>query len=127
LSCFHLSVPDIGLLLFLHLGHLDLHLLSFSVSDLVLLNSVLVPFCNLIDDNLSSLLSGSSCSMNSIIFSLKALESLNLHHEVEFLLLFDVFVFQLLGFEELFISNSHNLRVENNLVHSFNVIKLVIQ
>jgi hypothetical protein len=63
------------------------------------------------------------CSFPSPFFlNLKALKSLNLHHEIKLLLLLNILLLELLRFNELFVSHSNNLGVKNNLVHFFDVV-----
>ena len=63
------------------------------------------------------------CSFSGPFFlNLKALKSLNLHHEIKLLLLLNILLLELLRFNELFVSHSNHFGVKNNLVHFFDVV-----
>lgn len=111
----------------LDIFNLLLHHFSFFLSNFGLLYSLMIPILDLVSDHLFA----SHCSILlhpvSIFFLLERLETLNFHHDIHFLLLFDVFTLQDLGLLKLLISHSDNLRVEHHLVHLLNIVKLFIQ
>lgn len=115
------------LLLFLHLLDLDLHLLTFAVTDLLILDSVLVSLGDLVDNDLSSLFTCSKSVSISLLLDLERLKALNLHHEVKFLLLLDVFSLEDLRLLQLLVSNSNHLGVKHYLIHLFDIIQLLIK
>jgi hypothetical protein len=100
---------------------------SFLISELLFLHSKYSSFLNLIDYDLSALFLSLLFPCLSLFLLLKNLKSFNFHHKVEFLLLFDVFRFKSFVFFELFVSNSDDFRVEDHLVHLFDVIHLVVK
>ena len=85
-SLFHEHVNSLSLifssfLIFIfHFLYVGQKLESFFISNFLLLHSFNGSFLNLIDDNLSSLLSSNSFSGLSLFFFLENLESFNFHH-----------------------------------------------
>jgi len=85
-SLFHEHVNSLSLIFssFLiftfHSLYVGQKLESFFISNFLLLHSLNGSFLNLIDDNLSSLLSSNSFSGLSLFFFLEDLESFNFHH-----------------------------------------------
>lgn len=63
----------------------------------------------------------------SLLFLVEGLESLDLHHQVELLLLFDELSLQLFVFLDLLISDGNDLRVKDHLVHLLDIVKLLVQ
>lgn len=131
-SLFHeqvdfLSLGLVGCFIFLsHFFNIGLQLDLLLISELLLFHSLDGSLLNLIDYDLGALLSGLSLPDLSLLLFLEDLESLDLHHEVEFLLLLDPLLLEPLVFLELLISNGHDLGVEHHLVHLLHVVQVVI-
>ena len=100
---------------------------SFFISDFLLLHSLKSSIFDLVNDDLSSLLSGSLLSRFSLLFFLEDLESLDFHHEVEFLLLFDPLLLKSFILLQLLVSDGHDLGVEDHLVHVFDIVEVLIK
>lgn len=109
-----------------HGFYLSLHLLSFSFSHFTLFDSIIISFLNLINDDLFTHQSGLSSLSFSIFVSNNTLESFNFHHKIKFLLFFNIFLLELFGFFQLFISHTDNFSIEKHLIHSFNIIMLLV-
>jgi len=116
-----------SLIFFSHFLNVSLELDLFLITDFLFLHSLNSSLLNLINDDLSTLLSSIHFSNFSFFFFLKDLKSFNFHHKIKFLLLFNPFRLKTFVLHKLFISNSDNLGVENHLVHLFDVIHLVIE
>ena len=116
-----------GFILLAHFFNVHLEFDLFLITDFLFLHSLNGSFLDLVNDNLSSLLSSIHFSDFSLLLFLKDLKSFNFHHEVEFLLFFDPFRFETLILIELLVSDSDNLGVEDHLVHLFDVIHLIIK
>jgi hypothetical protein len=71
-----------------------LHKHQFPISQFGILLSLQEFFINLVDNHLSSFLAGLKFLLIPQFFLLSLFQSLNLHHEIEFLLLFQVILFQ---------------------------------
>ena len=97
------------------------------ISDFLLLHSHNGSILNLIDNNLSSFISGLLLSLFSMLFFLEDLKSFDLHHEVEFFLFFDPLVLETLVFLQLLVSDGHNLGVENHLIHGLHIVEVVVK
>jgi hypothetical protein len=86
-----------GILVFLsHLIKVLKELHSLLISDLLLLEADLGALLDLINDNLSALLASLSFADLTLLLFLKDLETLNLHHEVELLLLLKILLLEAL-------------------------------
>jgi len=62
----------------------------------------------------------------TFFFNFEHLESLNFHHEVEFLLFFNPLLLETLVFLELFISDGYDFGVEHHLVHVLYIVQVFI-
>ena len=116
----------LGILL-LHLLDVGEQLESLLVSDFLLLHSFDRALLDLIDDHLGSLLASLVLSLLSLLLFLEDLESFDLHHEVEFLLLLDPFLLEALVFVKLLVADGDDLGVEDHLVHMLDVVEVVIE
>jgi hypothetical protein len=125
-SCFFLFSSSGTFFFDSHGLYLSLHLLSFPFSHFTLFDSVIISFLNLINDDLFTHQSGLSSLSFSVFVSNNALKSFDFHHKIKFLLFFDIFLLELFGFFQLFISNTDNFSIEKHLIHSFNVIVLLV-
>ena len=62
-----------------------------------------------------------------LVLPLYSSQSLDLHHEVHFLLLFPVLLLQLLVLLKLLVSNRGHLGREHHLVHQLDVVDLLVE
>lgn len=121
------SLGLMGSLIFLtHFFNIHLELDLFFISNFLLFHSHDSSLLNLINNDLCTLFPSMGLSDFSLLFFLEHLKSLDFHHEIKFLLLLDPFRFESLIFLELFVSNCYDLRVEDHLVHLFDVIQIVV-
>lgn len=115
------------LIFFSHFLNVCLEFDLFLITGFLLLHSYNGSLLDLINDDLSTLLSSIRFSNFSFFFFLKDLKSFNFHHEIKFLLFLNPFRLKTLVFFKLFISDCDNLRVHDHLVHLFDIIHLVIE
>ena len=132
-SLLHQSVDSLSLglgllsVLLLHPFNVSEKFEPLLVSDLLLLHPLNGSVLDLINDDLSSLLSGDMLSSFSLLLFLENLESFDFHHEVEFFLFFNPLGLQTFVLLKLLVSDGDDLRVENHLVHGFHIIKVVVK
>ena len=103
------------------------HLLLLFLNGLTFLHPNNLSFFDLINNNSSP---ASLCFNTRLFFhlsGLKAFESLDLHHEVKFLLFIDPILFKSFIFLELFVSNCNDFGVKNHLVHVFDIVMFLIK
>ena len=93
----------------LHLFYELKHLLSFPGSDLIFDKSSLVSIGNLFNELLFTSDSSLFDPLFSFFLSFDKLESLDLHHEIKFPLLVEIFLLESLVFFELLVSDGNNL------------------
>ena len=62
----------------------------------------------------------------ALLLQLERLESLDLHHEIETLLLLDPLLLETLGLVQLAVADCHNLRVKHHLVHVLHVVVVLV-
>lgn len=101
----------LSLLLVLLLHPLDVgeQLKSLLISDLLLLHPRDSSVLNLVNDDLSSLLSGERLPLLSLFLLLEDFKSLNFHHKVQLLLLLDPLLLETLILLKLLVSNGDDL------------------
>lgn len=101
----------LSLLLVLLLHPLDVgeQLKSLLISDLLLLHPRDSSVLNLVNDDLSSLLSGERLPLLSLFLLLEDFKSLNFHHNVQLLLLLDPLLLETLILLKLLVSNGDDL------------------
>jgi hypothetical protein len=102
--------------------HLELPLLHLAILD-----SLLISFSYLINQNCLASLSGFNSSLFSYLIFFNLLKPFNFHHHIELLLLTEILPFEVFILFNLSISNSGHFREEKFRVHSFNVIFLFIK
>ena len=119
-----LSSLAFGLLLSLnvleHLRLLALELLSLA-------DSLVFTLLNLLNDHGSATLLCLCSQLLALVLGLQSLETLDLHHQVNALLLSEPLLLQLLVFLELFVTNGHDLGVQSHLVHVLDVVVFLIE
>jgi hypothetical protein len=108
----------------LSLGLLDVgfELCFFEVGLVLELLAVDLTVCDLVDDNLSASLSSLCCTLLPIHLLLDSFQTLDLHHHIESLLLLDPVLFEKSILFQLPVPNSHDFRLENELVHPLHII-----
>lgn len=113
--------------LFLQLLDVTDHLLSFPLGHFSFADPFLFSLSDLLDNDLSTF---SLCFHAGLLLTfrfLKSLQSLDLHHDVEALLFFDIVTLEFLRLFKLLISDSNDLGIENHLVHVLDVVMLFIE
>ena len=115
------------LVLLLHFANVLEELEPLLVADFLLLHALHGPLLALVDDDLGALLAGLSLLGFALLLFLQHLEPLDLHHEVQLLLLGDPLLLQHLVLFELLVADGHHLGVEHHLVHVLDVVELLVQ
>lgn len=114
------------LVLLLHFANVLEELEPLLVADFLLLHALHGPLLDLVDDDLGALLAGLSLLGFALLLFLQHLEPLDLHHEVQLLLLGDPLLLQHLVLFELLVADGHHLGVEHHLVHVLDVVELLV-
>lgn len=126
----HVDSLSLGLssvsVLLLHLFDIVQQLLSLLVADFLLLHPLKGSFLDLVDNHLLSAKTLLNLQGLAFFFDFEHLESLNLHHEVEFLLLFNPLLLETLILLKLLVSDGNDLGVEHHLVHVLDIVKVFI-
>jgi hypothetical protein len=117
------SLSDV---LLLHGRNVAQHLLLLSDYLLALRDASLLAFLDLVDNDGSTLALGLDAFDFTFFRSLEALKTLNLHHEVEALLLFGPLFFKNFVLLHLLVANSYNFTVKHQLVHELHIVLLFI-
>ena len=115
-----------GLVFLSHLLKIAKELHSLLISDLLILEADLGALLDLINDDLGSLLASLSLANLTLLLFLKDLEALNLHHEVELLLLLKIFMLEALVLLQLLVTNCDDLGVEHHLVHVLHIVEVIV-
>ena len=132
-SLFHQVVDSLSFslccfrILSLHLVNIGQKVHLFLISDFLLSHSFDGSLLDLINDDLSTLLSGIMLSVFSFFLLLENLESLDFHHEIKLFLLFNPFRLESLIFLELFVTDGNDLGVQNHLVHVLDIVHFIIE
>ena len=100
---------------------------SLFISNFLFFHSLNSSLLNLINNNFSALLSSLMFSIFSLLLFLKNFQSLNLHHQIKFLLFINPLLLQSFVLLKLFVSNCHNFWIQNHLVHLFHIIHFFIK
>jgi len=114
-------------ILSLHLVDISQKVHLFLISDFLLSHSFDGSLLDLINDDLSALLSGLMLSHFSFFLLLENLKSLDFHHEVKLFLLFNPFLLKSLIFIELLVTDGDDLGVQNHLVHVLDIVHIIIE
>jgi len=132
-SLFHQVVDSLSFsltcfsILSLHLFNIGQKVHLFLISDFLFSHSFDGSLLDLINDDLSALLSGLMLSNLSFFLLLENLESLDFHHEIKLFLLFNPFLLKSLIFFELFVTDGNDLGVQNHLVHVLDIVHIIIE
>ena len=62
----------------------------------------------------------------ALLLELEGLESLDFHHQIKALLLFNPLLLKALGLLELAVTDGHDLGVQHHLIHLFDIIVLFV-
>ena len=114
-------------ILSLHLFNIGQKVHLFLISDFLFSHSFDGSLLDLINDDLSTLLSGSMLSNFSFFLLLENLESFDFHHQIKLFLLFNPFLLKSLIFLELFVTDGDDLGVQNHLVHVLDIVHIIIE
>ena len=115
LSIFSFDLLDVGeKLCLLHLG-LVLQLLAVDLS-----------IRDLVDEDLGTALSRLRRALFSCHLLLDCLQALDFQHHIKFLLLLDPVLFEQSVLFQLFVTYSHNLRLEHKLIHALHIVIALI-
>lgn len=119
---------ELLLLLVLLLALLDhAHHLSLLLFDgLPLFHPLHLSLFDLVNDHSSSSPLGLDSGLLFLLSGLKALESFDLHHQVELLLFIDPFLLQALVLLKLLVSDRDDFRIQHHLVHVLDVVQLFV-
>ena len=120
-----LLLGNTGFLLLLFLD-IPKQLLLLFLKNFLFSKSFLLSLSDLVDDDSGTLVGCLLAGGLSLLVQLEVLQSLNLHHEVKFLLLLEIFFLETLVFLLLLVSDGDNLAVEHHLVHVLHIIVLFI-
>ena len=119
-----LSKLEVSLLHGLDLSH---HLLLLLLEKLALLDSLSFTLLDLVDNDSSTTSLSFMVHLLALLGSLEALETLNLHHEVEAFLLLNPLLLKSLVLLELLVSDCNDFRVEHHLVHMLDIVMFFIE
>lgn len=111
----------------LQLIDLSQHLSHLLLSQLLVLDSVQLSLLNLVDNHERTLLLSLLPLDLSFFLHFERLESFDLHHDVQSLLLFDPLRLQSLGLLLLLVSDGHDLAVKHHLVHVLHIVVLLVK
>jgi hypothetical protein len=119
----HLFLTGFGNLVFFYVSKQKLALLS----EIVLMPlASLFALLNLVDDLERASLGSDLALVLAVGLSLQVLESLDFHHEIEAFLFFNPFLFELLVFFKLLITDCNNFGVEHHRIHLLHVVFALI-
>lgn len=102
------------------------HLLHLSLTHLLVLDAFEFALLDLVDDDERALLLRLLALDLALLLQLERLESFDLHHEVEALLLFNPLLLETLGLIKLAVADRHHLRVKHHLVHVLHVVVVLV-
>lgn len=106
--------------------NLAVHLFLLLLKLLTLLNTLDLTLLDLINNDKSTL-PASILSDNFTLFShLQRFKPFDLHHQVQLSLFFDPLLLKLFVLFELFVANRDDFRVQNHLVHVFDIVELFV-
>ena len=125
-ECALLLGLDHFVLLDLELLSLADHLLHLALAHLLILDAIELALLDLVDDDEGALLLCLLALDFALLLQLEGLESLDLHHEVEALLLLYPLLLEALGLVELAVTDGHNLGVKHHLVHVLHIIMVLV-
>lgn len=96
------------------------------LQSLLIFEALFLARSDLVDQNLGTALTSISCTLLTLKLGLNSLQSLNLHHQIQSLLLLDPILFKLLVLVELTLANGPDLGSKRHLVHMFHIIVVLV-